>query len=405
MTQSLTEHVRPASSASRELAGELAAISTAVASQVLAVEVQDGGTASWVGQVEDASRGLLLELARAIRHRPPNIVVVVRRPYTESPFSSALLEAVRGSVGAAALEVAPSGIRVNTIVVGPDTPRGDITATLSYLDDDRCAGFTTGAAIDLAKRTSEKAVSHEQPVLVTGATGGLGGAAVRAFLAAGRRVVATDVDEAALARLADETRVPTIVCDVTEPSGVADLAGHPLIRSGLSALVIHHGVGGAGALDFLPDDVRDKSLRVNGTGVWNVLDALLPALRRGAPGSAVVLASQAGLYAEPDNSAYCAAKFAVVGLVRALARQNHPDELRVHAICPGPVDTRLMREAFAAMGAAVGISAEEYLRRRQAKIPLGRFGQPDQIGAAAMYLCGLRSTGVVLAPTGGAVLT
>lgn len=376
-----------------------------VGAQVLTVGVADGAAASWMTHVEDVSRELLLELARTIRRRPPSVVVVTRRPESESPFSAALLEAVRGAVGAVALESAPSGIRVNTVVVGPDTPQDDIAATLSYLSDDQVAGFTTGATIDLATRASRRAASREQPVLVTGATGGLGGAAVRAFLAAGHQVVATDIDEAALDRLADEAGVPTIACDVTDEAGVAGLAGHPLVRSGLSGLVVHHGVGGAGALESLPDEVRDGSLRINGTGVWNVLDACLPALRHGAAGSAIVLASQAGLYAEADNSAYCAAKFAAVGLVRALARRHHPDELRVHAICPGPVDTSLMRDAFAAMGAAVGISAQEYRRRRQDKIPLGRFGLPDQIGAAARYLCGLRSTGVVLAPTGGAVLT
>jgi NAD(P)-dependent dehydrogenase (short-subunit alcohol dehydrogenase family) len=158
-------------------------------------------------------------------------------------------------------------------------------------------------------------------------------------------------------------------------------------------------------LAHMDPGVRDRSLRVNGTGVWNLITGLGGRLEQGEQGSVVVLSSQAGLYAEPGNGPYCAAKFAVVGLVRALAADAGNSALRVHALCPGPVDTPLMREAFAAMADAAGISAEEYMAQRLAGIPLGRVGTTGQIGAAARYLIELEASGVVLASTGGAVLT
>jgi NAD(P)-dependent dehydrogenase (short-subunit alcohol dehydrogenase family) len=297
---------------------------------------------------------------------------------------------------------------VNTVVLAEASPAADVALTLAYLADDERSGFTTGATIDLASNSASAAAAapaDAQPILVTGAAGGLGRAAAESFLAAGRAVVITDLDTPALWRTAGELQVQALACDVTSASEVATLASHESLRSGISALVVHHGVGGASGLADLDGRIRDRSLRVNGTGVWTVIDGLREPLRSGSAGSVVVLSSQAGLVAEAGNAAYCAAKFAVVGLVRALARRADPKDVRVHGLCPGPIDTPLMREAFAGMAAAAGISAEDYLAQRLAGIPLGRVGTVDQIGAAAMYLTSLRSTGVVLAPTGGAVLT
>ncbi|SDO00822.1 NAD(P)-dependent dehydrogenase, short-chain alcohol dehydrogenase family [Klenkia soli] len=362
---------------------------------------------SWVDQVEQPSRDLLDQLARRGRSaQPGSITVLVRHGDLTEPLAVSLVAAVRGTVGTAALEYATHDIRVNTVLVSGTTTERDIARTVDYLSDDEAAGSVTGATFDLANGTQPKPSPAEaQPVLVTGAAGGLGRAAAEAFVAAGRSVVLTDRPGPALDAVAEALGAPAIACDVVSPESVAALAGHAELTGGISALVVHHGVGGSGSLAHMDRAIRDRSLTVNGTGVWNLVTGLDGLLTLGGPGSVVVLSSQAGLGAEPGNGPYCAAKFAVVGLVRALAAQTTGSGVRVHSLCPGPVDTPLMREAFAAMADAAGVTADEYMAQRLAGIPLGRVGTTGQIGAAARYLVDLDASGVVLASTGGAVLT
>lgn len=356
---------------------------------------------SWSELVEDLSRDLLVKLG----HLPAGpVAVVIGVPVgTPKVVQAASAAAVRGSVGVAALEAASRGQRVNSVLVNETTAEADLALVLTHLADEDAAGFTAGATLDLTAQTVLGPQPADLPVLVTGAAGGLGGAVAEAFVAAGHLVVISDLGGVALEQQATRLGVTAIPCDVTSASDVAALAAHPSLAEGLSSLQVLHGVGGSGALDALDEGVRERSLRINGTGVWNVVDALMPAVAAGA-GSVVVLASQAGLIAEPGNGAYCAAKFAAVGLVRSLA-QSAPSGVRVHTLCPGPIDTPLMRASFAGMAEAAGLTYDEYHAQRLAVIPLGRFGSPWHMGAAALVLSQLRATGVTLAPTGAFLLT
>jgi NAD(P)-dependent dehydrogenase (short-subunit alcohol dehydrogenase family) len=366
--------------------------------EVVVIDIVD---ASWLDSVEALSRDLLEHLAAA---SSGSTTFVIRVPSAEAVIGQAALAAVQGTVGVAALEGAPTGRRVNSVLISSDTTERDLGEVLAYLADDEAAGFTAGATLDLrVTRGLDRVSDASLPVLVTGAAGGLGGAVAAAFVAAGRRVVISDLASEALSRQAERLQVPAIACDVTSPDDVGALAAHPALANGVSSLQVLHGVGGAGALSDLDPAVRERSLRINGTGVWNIVEALLPAVSV-ANGSTVVLSSQAGLIAEPGNGAYCAAKFAAVGLVRALANQG-PANVRVHTLCPGPIDTPLMRNAFTGMAEAAGITYDEYHAQRLTVIPLGRFGQPEHMGAAALLLSDLDATGVTLAPTGAFLLT
>jgi NAD(P)-dependent dehydrogenase (short-subunit alcohol dehydrogenase family) len=382
---------------SERLASRVGALHPGTGS-VLAFDVTGAG-ATWSEVVEPSSRMLLQHLG-SLPDGPA--VLVLATPERPSPLQSAALAAARGVVGVAALERAPRGHRVNTILVAEGSTDDDIAGALSYLLDDEAAGFTAGATLDLTRVNGAGPARRELPVLVTGAAGGLGGAVAEAFVAAGRTVVVTDLGTNALESQAERLGVTTIACDVTSPDDVARLAAHPALADGISSLQVLHGVGGSGSLEELDEGVRERSLRINGTGVWNVVDRLLPAVRQ-ASGSVVALASQAGLVAEPGNGAYCAAKFAAVGYVEQLASLEKG--ARIHGLCPGPIDTPLMRNAFTGMAAAAGLSDEEYHAQRLSTIPLGRFGSPDHMGAAAVLLDELAATGVVLAPTGAFLLT
>jgi NAD(P)-dependent dehydrogenase (short-subunit alcohol dehydrogenase family) len=367
-----------------------------------AVAVIDIAPVHWLDSVEALSRDLLKHLAT--ESRDTSTTFVIRVPGDPTVVSESALAAARGTIGVAALEAAPTGRRINSILISSDTTDRDLREVLAYLANDENAGFTAGATIDLrVTRTVERVTDERLPVLVTGAAGGLGGAVTEAFVAAGRNVVISDLESDALRTQAERLGVTAIPCDVTSPEDVAALSTHPALANGISSVQVLHGVGGSGALNDLDEGVRERSLRINGTGVWNVVEALLPAVRM-ANGSIVVLSSQAGLIAEPGNGAYCAAKFAAVGLVHALASKG-PANVRVHTLCPGPIDTPLMRNAFAGMAEAAGISYDEYHVQRLSVIPLGRFGQPEHMGAAALLLSDLNATGVTLAPTGAFLLT
>lgn len=391
---------------SKQLADRVSALAPEHGNQ-LALDA-DLREVSWVDGVEEGSRALLLALGTQLSLETTTALTLVLNVSAAQPSleGSALLAAVRGTVGVAAIEAASAGCRVNTVLTNDQTSDHDLRRTLAYLADDEAAGFTAGATVDLTNTSiltagEDRALSL--PVLVTGAAGGLGAAVAQSFVDAGRRVILSDLPGPALVAQGERLGAATIACDVTSEDDVAALAAHPLLTDGLSSLQVIHGVGGSGAIAGLDERPREMSLRINGTGAYNVVTALMPAVTRGH-GSVVVLSSQAGLVAEAGNGAYCAAKYAAVALVHTLARTAEPG-VRVHTLCPGPIDTPLMRSAFAGMADADGVTYDEYHASRMSVIPLGRFGSPEHMGHAAALLDSLQATGVTLAPTGAFLLT
>lgn len=394
------------------LTNELSGLVGDVPATVLALDCTGSEPSeSWEEKVEAPSREILRQLgsAGADSNAQPIIAVVRLDPEHERrvPFQVSALAAVKGAVGTASVEFAADDIRVNVIALTSRTDPSDIDSSIRYLADDAVAGFTTGVTIDLTMQPASRMPPESATAgvaLVTGAGGTLGRAAAKALVAGGHDVVVTDLGSAGLDTTAETLGVEAIPCDVTLAADLERLARHPRLQDGLSSLVVYHGVDGPGAIREFDEAPLTRSLRVNGTGVWKALHHLLPALKLGSPGSVVVLSSQAGLVPEKGNGPYCTGKFAVVGLVRALAGQELGG-VRVHALCPGPIETPLMRRGFHGMAESAGISAEEYFAQRMREVPLGRFGAPHQIGEASRFLSELASTGVVLASTGGVVHT
>lgn len=376
------------------------------AANLIAVDITAAATGDqWARTVEQTSRTLLDDLGRVLDSTTGPVVVTVTEDAEPSVTQRAARQAVKGVVGVAALEQAGRGRRVNTVIAIDSTTETDLAATLAFLFDEDAAAYCTGATIDLTRTPPASGPRRAAaPVLVTGAAGGLGRAAAQALSEAGSTVLLSDLDTPALHEAAGILGAEAIPCDVTDPADVARLAADPRVAGGLSGLAVYHGVGGAGAIGRMDDDVRDRSLRINGTGVHTVVSGLTPALIR-AGGAAVVLASQAGLIAEPGGGAYCAAKFAAVGYVEASAAGLACRGVRIHAICPGPIDTPLMRRHFEGMTVATGLTFDQYWQQRLQEIPLRRFGRAHQLAKAAPFLIGLHATGVVLSATGGVVLT
>ncbi len=176
--------------------------------------------------------------------------------------------------------------------------------------------------------------------------------------------------------------------------------------NGLQVLALHHGIDGAGALRDLDMARIRRIMAINGTAVATLIKTFLPALLRGAPSAVVLVSSQAGIKAEPFNTAYCAAKFGVTGLVHGLADVLTRDGVRIHVLYSGCTDTPLLTAAFQGFARGSGETADFYRRERTAKIPMQRLDSPAQVGAATVYLAQLEATtGLVLAPTGAETLT
>jgi NAD(P)-dependent dehydrogenase (short-subunit alcohol dehydrogenase family) len=237
-------------------------------------------------------------------------------------------------------------------------------------------------------------------VLVTGASGGIGGAIVRRFLDQGAGVIAHDLRP-------PKEDLPE---GATFVSGdLTSAAGHDAIREAigddpLDCVVAAHGVEGSGAIATIPADRAQRIMDLNFMTVLDLFDTVQDALGRG-DGAFVLVSSQAGLAGEANNGAYCASKFGLVGWARVMAGEHERTGIHVHAVCPGCTDTELLQGALLGMAQDEGISLEEMNARRIASIPAGRLARPSEIAALVVHLAGIRGGGAAVAPiTGGEVL-
>jgi NAD(P)-dependent dehydrogenase (short-subunit alcohol dehydrogenase family) len=227
-------------------------------------------------------------------------------------------------------------------------------------------------------------VGSRKVAFVTGGASGIGRSTVERFLAAGYATVIVDRDQAACAATekASEGRgeVAFFACDVSDDAQVARAVAFALERFGrLDAAFNCAGVDG-GVTRLLADDEPENFQRVmaiNVGGVWSCMRHEIRAMLRSGGGSIVNCASAAGLVGVPNMSAYTASKHAVVGLTRVAAIEYARQGVRVNAVCPGVVDTPMIRAALPPE--AIDALAEAS--------PIGRIGQPKEIAATVVWLC------------------
>ncbi|MBW2292911.1 MAG: SDR family oxidoreductase, partial [Deltaproteobacteria bacterium] len=154
---------------------------------------------------------------------------------------------------------------------------------------------------------------------------------------------------------------------------------------GVDALFNNAGIEGSIVpMEEYPVDVFEKVMSVNVTGVFLGIKHVIPALRARGGGSIVNTSSVAGLTGNPVISAYVASKHAVIGLTRSAAQAYGAEGIRTNAVCPSPVETRMMRSL------EKGISAEnpeEVKQMMESRIPLGRYGTPEEVAALVAFLC------------------
>jgi 3-oxoacyl-[acyl-carrier protein] reductase len=171
--------------------------------------------------------------------------------------------------------------------------------------------------------------------VVTGTTRGIGQAVAAAFARAGARV-------AGCARNPPDDGV--FRCDVAQPDDVARFAEDVLRRLGPPDVLVNNaGIVARGRLDETPVATWDAVVDANLKGTFLVTRAFLPAMRAARRGRIINVASISGRQGTAQLTAYCAAKHGVVGLTRALAEELRGDGIPVNAVCPGSVDTEMLR--------------------------------------------------------------
>lgn len=239
--------------------------------------------------------------------------------------------------------------------------------------------------------------------LITGGARGIGLAIAERAAAAGARVVLGDVDAAALEGAAAGLReagaaVAWCRCDVRSNADVAELVALASARFGEpDVLFANAGIEGKLAA---PWEITDAELLgvldVNLVGVFRAMRAVLPGMVARGSGAIVATASVAGLVGAGGLAAYVASKHAVVGLVRSVAISVAKSGVRVNALCPGMVETALLRRLT---------EAEPALRESLLALkPMGRLGELEEIAAAAVWLASSEAsfvTGHALAVDGG----
>ncbi|WP_051741829.1 MULTISPECIES: 3-oxoacyl-ACP reductase [Kitasatospora] len=218
--------------------------------------------------------------------------------------------------------------------------------------------------------------------VITGAGSGIGLASARRLAAEGARVVCADIDEAAGKAAAEAVGGLFVHTDVTDPAMVEALFDEAYETFGSVDVAFNN----AGISPPEDDSILTTGLdawrrvqEVNLTSVYLCCRAVLPYMRRHGRGSIINTASfVARTGAATSQISYTASKGGVLAMSRELGVQFAREGIRVNALSPGPVDTPLLRELFAA--------DPERAARRLVHIPLGRFARPEEIAAAVAFL-------------------
>jgi NAD(P)-dependent dehydrogenase (short-subunit alcohol dehydrogenase family) len=245
--------------------------------------------------------------------------------------------------------------------------------------------------------------------IITGGGGDIGGACARLLATRGANVLVVDSDRVAAERVAHEInratagRATAASADVSQSADVQRYVATAAAVDRIDSVV--HAAGIAGPAAPLPefDEAEfDRVMAVNVRGAFLGMKYALPGMRDG--GAIVNVASVSGIAGYPMVTAYVASKHAVIGLTRAAALEGAPHGIRVNAVCPGPIEGRLM--AAAGGGASYAPGHDPFLRG----VPLSRYGTVDEVAEtiafllspAAGYISGATITidgGLTISPT------
>ncbi len=216
-------------------------------------------------------------------------------------------------------------------------------------------------------------------VLITAAGQGIGRATAEMFARHGAQVLAADINEAALAELAQIDGIDAVYLDVTDAGAVAGVV------AGTGAVDVLFNCAGYvhnGTIMECDEADWDFSFDLNVKAMYRMIRAVLPGMLKRGHGSIINMSSVASsLKGVPNRFVYCASKAAVIGMTKAIASDYVTRGIRCNAICPGTVDSPSLHDRLRATG-----DYEAALAAFIARQPMGRIGTPDEIALLALYL-------------------
>jgi NAD(P)-dependent dehydrogenase (short-subunit alcohol dehydrogenase family) len=224
-----------------------------------------------------------------------------------------------------------------------------------------------------------------KPAIVVGAALGIGRAIALAFAEAGARVACLDIDEAAASETAarikgNSGKATAHRCDVTSQASIADgveaaIAAHGLPRVLVNGAAMREPTGTIVELE--PAD-WNRAIAINLSGAYLMSRAVIPHMANAGGGSIIHIASQMGRVGAAGRGVYCATKGALIQLAKVMAVDHARDNIRVNTLSPGAVETERVSFRYGSLADARAHSVPKH--------PIGRLGQAEEIGRAALYL-------------------
>jgi NAD(P)-dependent dehydrogenase (short-subunit alcohol dehydrogenase family) len=250
--------------------------------------------------------------------------------------------------------------------------------------------------------------------IVTGASAGLGRIIAQSFAREGANIAILDYQAAEVTERAVKSegrRCATFQCDVRDETAVAAAlqSAAEFFDKRVDALINNAGFNGHYSLvKDMPLAHWQHTLDVNLTGTMLVTRAVLPLMIAARSGSIVTTASNVARRGLPYRADYVCSKWALLGLTQTLALENAPYNIRVNAVCPGPIEGARIEDVMAHHADVEGKSIAEVRKAWEDAAPMKRFVRPEEVAGAMLFLCSDEAsamTGQALNITGGFLMT
>jgi NAD(P)-dependent dehydrogenase (short-subunit alcohol dehydrogenase family) len=256
--------------------------------------------------------------------------------------------------------------------------------------------------MEMPRRVNTAGRLSGKVALVTGAGSGIGRAIAIAFAEQGARVALVGRRRLPLEAVAAEIgeNAFAIPGDVSKPEDIERVVAETVSQFGHLHILVNNAARlAAGTAESHSEAEWDETFDTNVRGLWLLSRAALPHMRKAGKGAIINISSVLGLHGAKNRVAYAASKGAVTLMTKAMALDHAHEQIRVNCICPGIVDTELVAQFI-----NNAPDPEAARKQRIALHPLGRFGQPEDIAHAAVYLASDESawvTGIAMPVDGG----